>query len=155
MRAPSQPLMRSPLSRFQTPTAPRRVSRFFRVWLLLRLPCRADHSAYFGLTSFISSILSAVDVEQTKQLSQRCQCNFRCQREISVHGIVEKAELLLVLAPFSLPGRILWTFGFGMLADRYHYWPITFPGVRRFHIQIPDTYGHRCQPVRQLSFPAD
>ena len=27
---------------------------------------RADHSAYFGLTSFISSILSAVDAEQTK-----------------------------------------------------------------------------------------
>jgi len=42
---PSQPLMRSPLSQFQTPTAPRRNSRFFRVWLPFRLPCRADHSA--------------------------------------------------------------------------------------------------------------
>jgi hypothetical protein len=30
---PSQPLMRSPLSRSQTPAPPRRVSRFFRVWL--------------------------------------------------------------------------------------------------------------------------
>src|SRR5579864_9015120 len=37
---PSQPLMRSPLSQFQTPTAPRRNSRFFRVWLPFRLPCR-------------------------------------------------------------------------------------------------------------------
>jgi|SRR5215469_11157375 len=46
------PLMRSPLSRFQTPTAPRRVSRFFRVWWLDELPRRADHSAYFGLATF-------------------------------------------------------------------------------------------------------
>jgi hypothetical protein len=48
MRVPSQPLMRSLLSQFQTPTAPRRASRFFRVWLLVRLPFRADHSAYIG-----------------------------------------------------------------------------------------------------------
>jgi hypothetical protein len=33
MHVPSQPLMRSPLSRSQTPAPPRRVSRFFRVWL--------------------------------------------------------------------------------------------------------------------------
>ena len=52
MHAPSQPLMRSLLSQFQTPTAPRRTSRFFRVWLLVRSPCRADHSAYFGLAKF-------------------------------------------------------------------------------------------------------
>jgi hypothetical protein len=38
MHAPSQPLMRSPLSRIQTPAPPRRVSRFFRVWLLFRSP---------------------------------------------------------------------------------------------------------------------
>ena len=46
MHAPSQPLMRSPLSRYQTPTAPRRNSRFFQVWSPFRSPCRADHSAY-------------------------------------------------------------------------------------------------------------
>src|SRR5579871_712870 len=51
--APSQPLMRSLLSQIQTPTAPRRTSRFFRVWLLVRSPCRADHSAYFGVAKFI------------------------------------------------------------------------------------------------------
>src|SRR6266404_2552799 len=55
IHAPSQPLMQSLLSQFQTPTAPRRVSRFFRVWLLFRLPCRADHSAYFGLAKFYLS----------------------------------------------------------------------------------------------------
>ena len=26
--------------------------RFFQVWLLVRLPHRADHSAYFGLAKF-------------------------------------------------------------------------------------------------------
>lgn len=57
----------------QTPAPPRRVSRFFRVWLPCRSPCRADHSAYFGLASFISPILSAVDVDQTKQSRERCQ----------------------------------------------------------------------------------
>jgi hypothetical protein len=39
IHVPSQPLMRSPLSRSQTPAPPRRVSRFFRVWLLFRSPC--------------------------------------------------------------------------------------------------------------------
>jgi hypothetical protein len=67
------PLMRSPLSQFQTPAAPRRNSRFFRVRLPFRLPRRADHSAYFGLAKFISPILSAVDANQTKQLLHRCQ----------------------------------------------------------------------------------
>lgn len=50
----------------QTPTAPRRVSRFFRVWLPLGSPRGADHSAYFGLTNFTSSNLSAVDAMQVK-----------------------------------------------------------------------------------------
>jgi hypothetical protein len=42
-------LMRSPLSRFQTPTAPRRDCRFFQVWWPSRSPRQADHSAYFEL----------------------------------------------------------------------------------------------------------
>src|ERR1044071_798916 len=89
MHVPSQPLMRSLLSQFQTPTAPRRVSRFFRVWILFRLPFRENHSAYFGSTSFISPILSAVDVSKTKQLPHSCQRNCRRENEISVNGIVE------------------------------------------------------------------
>src|SRR6266851_943913 len=52
MHVPSRPLMRSLLSQFQTPTAPRRVSRFFRVWSPTGLPRFADHSAYFGLATF-------------------------------------------------------------------------------------------------------
>jgi hypothetical protein len=93
MHAPSQPLMRSPLSQFQTPTAPRRNSRLFRVWLLFRLPWRADHPAYFGLARFISPILSAVDGRQTKQLLHRCQCKSQGENEISVDGIVENQSV--------------------------------------------------------------
>lgn len=89
MHVPSQPLMRSLLSQLQTPTAPRRTSRFFRVWLLVRSPCRADHSAYFGVARFISPILSAVDVDQTKQSLHWCQCNSRYENEISVNGLWE------------------------------------------------------------------
>ena len=85
MHAPSQPLMRSLLSQFQTPTAPRRNSWFFRVWLLFRLPCRADRSAYFGVAKFISPILSAVDADQTKQLPYRCQRDSQRGNEISVN----------------------------------------------------------------------
>ena len=98
MHVPSQPLMQSPLSRFQTPTAPRRNSRFFRVQLLFRLPCRADHSAYFGVARFISPILSAIDADQTKQLLDRCQCNSQRENEISVHGIVEKEAQQTILS---------------------------------------------------------
>jgi len=55
MHVPSQPLMRSLLSQFQTPTGPRRLGRFFRVWVLVRLPVRTNHSAYFGLAKFYLS----------------------------------------------------------------------------------------------------
>jgi hypothetical protein len=71
-------------------------SRFFQVWLPVGLPLRADHSAYFGLASFISSILSAVDADQTKELLHRCQCKSPRENEISVNGIVENAEALRV-----------------------------------------------------------
>src|SRR5215469_6729610 len=82
--------MRSPLSQFQTPTAPRRASRFFRVWSSSRLPWPTDHSAYFGLANFIKPTLSAVDVSQLKHLLYRCQRNSQGNREISVNGFVEK-----------------------------------------------------------------
>src|SRR5579864_5051454 len=51
MHVPSRPSMRSLLSQFQTPAAPRRVRRFFQVWPPSGLPRLADHSAYFGLAT--------------------------------------------------------------------------------------------------------
>ena len=89
----------------QTPAPPRRVSRFFRVWLPHKSPCRADHSAYFGLASFISPILSAVDVDQTKQSRERCQCRIQGENEISVNRNVENEvpfRLLRSLSSFAL-----------------------------------------------------
>ena len=74
--APSQPLMRSLLSQFQTPTGPRRISRFFRVWELFGLPRRADHSAYFGLANSHLPTLSAVDGSNSKQSIEVCQRSF-------------------------------------------------------------------------------
>jgi hypothetical protein len=103
MHAPSQPLMRSLLSQIQTPTAPRRTSRFFRVWLLVRSPCRADHSAYFGVARFISPILSAVDASQIKQSLHRCQRKSQRENEISVNGSVENAARIGLLAASRLP----------------------------------------------------
>src|SRR5215469_14341837 len=86
--------MRSPLSQFQTPTTPRRASRFFQVWSSSRLPRPTDHSAYFGLANFIKPTLSAVDVRQLKHSLHRCQRNSQGNREISVNGFVEKRTLI-------------------------------------------------------------
>jgi hypothetical protein len=95
----------------QTPAPPRRVSRFFRVWLPYRSPCRADHSAYFGLASFISPILSAVDADQSKHSRERCQCEIPSGNEISVNANVENEvpfRLLRSLRRFPLrPARTL------------------------------------------------
>ena len=63
----------------QTPTAPRRVSRIFRVWLLFRLPCRADHSAYFGLAKFYLS--------QPFQPSTGAKLNVRSSDVNAIYGV--------------------------------------------------------------------
>jgi len=54
--------LRSPLSRSQTPTASRKSRRFFQVWLLVGLPFRADHSAYFGALATLTGALAIYDL---------------------------------------------------------------------------------------------
>jgi hypothetical protein len=105
----------------QTPAPPRRVSRFFRVWLPYRSPRGTDHSAYFGLTSFISPILSAVDADQTKQSREHCQRETQAKNEISVNRNVENE------APFRLP-RLLRSFPLRPARTLRHREP--FPCVR-------------------------
>ncbi len=54
--------------------------RFFRVWMPVELPLRADHSAYFGLAKvLIKPTLSAVDACHPKYLLQSCQRLFSVQ----------------------------------------------------------------------------
>jgi hypothetical protein len=48
--------------------------------LLSKLPCQANHSAYFRSAKFyLSRTFSAIDGSQTKQLLQNCQCHFSVQ----------------------------------------------------------------------------
>src|SRR5258708_37678618 len=78
------PLMRSPLSRSQTPTAPRRGRRFFQVWLLFGLPFRADHSTYFGLAKFYLSQLFQPSTEANLESSSRIvNAPFQCNRPVA------------------------------------------------------------------------
>jgi hypothetical protein len=101
----------------QTPAPPRRVSRFFRVWLPHRSPCRTDHSAYSEWQVFISPILSAVDADQTKQSCERCQretqqnTKYLCiemwkKRTLSRFGPVPQEDFLC--AALSLAHRAFW-----------------------------------------------
>src|SRR5258708_15514517 len=79
------PLMRSPLSRSQTPTAPRRGRRFFQVWLLFGLPFRADHSAYFGLAKFyLSQPFQPSTEANLESCSTIVNAPFQCNRPVAL-----------------------------------------------------------------------
>jgi hypothetical protein len=91
--------MRSPLSRFQTPTTPRRVSRFFRVWLLAELPQPANHSVYFGLAKFYLSQPFQPSTQSTlNSYAKNVNAAFRCILEIPPLGgpRMQSVELLMV-----------------------------------------------------------
>jgi hypothetical protein len=56
------------------------ISRFFQVWMPVKLPLRANHSAYFGLARILlQPTLSAIDEGHLKCLLQSCQCRFSVQ----------------------------------------------------------------------------
>src|ERR1039457_279601 len=77
--------MRSPLSRSQTPTAPRRAVGFFRSGCPVGLPRRADHSAYFGLAKFY---LSQPFQPSTGATLESClkivNARFQCNRPVAM-----------------------------------------------------------------------
>ena len=53
------------------------------------MPCRADHSAYFGLANFIKPTLSAVDGSNIKESLHPCQRSSYDNFKISVNAFVE------------------------------------------------------------------
>ena len=62
------------------PNCPSQSRRFFQVWLLLGLPRRADHSAYFGFGKILfMPNLSAVDGSKLRELLEDCQRPFSVQ----------------------------------------------------------------------------
>jgi hypothetical protein len=71
------------------PNCPSQDQSVFSGLVALQVALLNRSLSLFGLTSFISSILSAVDVSKTKQLLHRCQRNSQRGNEISVNGIVE------------------------------------------------------------------
>jgi hypothetical protein len=79
------PLMRSPLSRSQTPTAPSQSRRFFQVWLPVGLPFRADHSAYFGLAKFyLSQPFQPSTEANLESCSRIVNARFQCNRTVAM-----------------------------------------------------------------------
>ena len=73
------PLMRSPLSQFQTPAHPRRSSRFFRVWSSNGLPrCTGSPSLLRTGKILFKPTLSAVDGSYPNILIKNVNAAFRC-----------------------------------------------------------------------------
>ena len=100
IHAPSQPLMQSPLSRSQTPAAPRRACRFFRVWACSRLPCQTGSPSLLRTSEpFRTPTLSAVDGRQANCCPKCCQrpslvqfsvfrgCTDTFRRDFHIYGI--------------------------------------------------------------------
>ena len=73
--------MRSPLSRSQTPTPPRRAVGFFRSGCSSGCPIELDHSAYFGLAKFYLSQPFQPSTRATLEIcSKIVNALFRCNR---------------------------------------------------------------------------
>ena len=58
--------------------------RFFQVWLLFRLPRRADHSAYFGLANFyLSQPFQPSTEANLESCSRIVNARFQCKRSVA------------------------------------------------------------------------
>ena len=73
--APSQPLDAITAFAVPNPNHSSQSSRFFRVWLPNKLPCRANHPVYFGLAKvYFSQPFRPSTGSNPKQLRHSCQC---------------------------------------------------------------------------------
>jgi hypothetical protein len=67
------------------PDCPSQSRRFFQVWLLFRLPRRADHSAYFGLAKFYLSQPFQPSTGATLESCLRIvNALFQCNRHVAI-----------------------------------------------------------------------
>jgi hypothetical protein len=80
MHAPSQPLMRSLLSQFQTPTAPRKSQSVFSGLVAHPVALQSGSPSLLRIGNFLfSPTLSAIDGCHPKPLVMGCQCPFSVQ----------------------------------------------------------------------------
>jgi len=73
------PLMRSPLSRSQTPTAPRRDVGFFRSGRLAGCPARLITQSTSDRLSIIVPTLSTVDANHLNREKKNVNANYWCR----------------------------------------------------------------------------
>jgi hypothetical protein len=67
------------------PNCPSQSRRFFQVWLLFRLPRRADHSAYFGLAKFYLSQPFQPSTGATLEIClKNVNALFQCNRPVAI-----------------------------------------------------------------------
>src|ERR1700739_3070145 len=80
MHVPSQPLMRSPLSQFQTPAAPRKSQSVFSGLVAHPVTPLSGSPSLLRIGNVLfSPTLSAIDGCHPKQLPHGCQCPFSVQ----------------------------------------------------------------------------
>ena len=67
------------------PNYPSQGRQFFQVWLLVELPRRADHSAYFGLAKFYLSQPFQPSTEATLEIWLKIvNAPFRCNHPLAL-----------------------------------------------------------------------
>jgi len=85
------------------PSVPSQGGWFFQVWVLHKLPCRAAHSAYFGLAKFyLSQPFWPSTRAKLNSLTQNVNALFRCKARAqetrnNVNGSYCRFELLQMI----------------------------------------------------------
>src|SRR5579871_1646817 len=76
------PLMRSLLSQFRTPTTPRRAVGFFRSGRLAGCPARLITQSTLDWLSIIVPTLSTVDASKVTRVMKKVNANYWCNGEV-------------------------------------------------------------------------